>query len=48
MKKVIVLPRVRGNGHGGSFVGRKGYLKPKHIVEVNKIYLPKIKIGTPC
>ena len=46
MKKVVVLPRVRGNGHGGSFVGRKGRLKPKHVVEGNKIYRPKIEIET--
>ena len=48
MKKVIVLPRVRGNGHGGSFVGRKGHLKSKHIVEGNKVYRSKIEIRTPC
>ena len=48
MKKVVVLPKVKGNGHGGFFVGRKGHLKPKHVVEVNAVYRPKIGIETHC
>jgi len=48
MKKVVVLPRVKGNGHGGSFVGRKGHLKPKPVVEVNKIYRRKIGLEIHC
>ena len=48
MKKVVVLPRVKGNGHGGSFIGKKGHLKLKHAVEVNKIYRPKTGYGTYC
>ena len=46
MKKVIVLPKVKGNGHGGFFVGRKGQLKSKHFVEGNTVYRPKIGIET--
>ena len=48
MKKVVVLPRVKGNGHGGSFVGRKGHLKLKHVVKGNKIYRPKNGFVTHC
>ena len=48
MKKVIVLPRVKGNGHGGSFVGRKGHLKPKPVVEMNKIYRRKTVPEAHC
>ncbi len=48
MKKVVVLPRVKGNGHGGSFVGRKGHLKPKPVVGVNKIYRQKIGPEAHC
>ena len=33
MKKMVVLPKVKGNGHGGIFVGRKGLLKLKLVVE---------------
>ena len=46
MKKVVVLPRVKGNGHGGSFVGRKGHPKLKHAVGGIKIYRPKIGFET--
>ena len=48
MKKVVVLPRVKGNGHVGSFVGRKGHLKPKPVVEVNKIYRRKTVPEAHC
>tara|TARA_B100001093_G_C26698459_1_gene957954 strand:- start:398 stop:580 length:183 start_codon:yes stop_codon:yes gene_type:complete len=48
MKKVVVLPRVNGNGHGGSFVGRKGHLEPKPVVEVNKICSRKIGPEVHC
>ena len=48
MKKVVVLPRVKGNGHGGSFVGKKGHPKLKHVVGGNKIYRPKIGFETHC
>ena len=48
MKKMVVLPKVKGNGHGGFFVGRKGHLKLKHVVEGNTIYRPKIGIETHC
>ena len=38
MKTFLVLPRVSGNGHGGSFVGRKGVPKPKDIAKNIKNY----------
>ena len=46
-KAVLVLPKVSGNGHGGSFVGRKGVPKPKHIVEDTKNYPSALVIETP-
>ena len=48
MKKVVVLPKIKGNGHGGFFVGRKGQLKPKHVVDGKTIYRTKIGIETHC
>ena len=48
MKKVVVLPKIKGNGHGGFFVGRKGQLKPKQVVDGKTIYRTKIGIETHC
>ncbi|MFL2918669.1 MAG: hypothetical protein ACJZ2I_10540 [Thalassobaculaceae bacterium] len=41
MKKMVVLPKVKGNGHGGFFVGRKGHLKLKHVVEGKQFTDPR-------
>ena len=41
MRKVVVLPRVKGNGHGGSFVGRRGNPKLKHVVDGTKSTAPR-------
>ena len=48
MRKVVVLPRVSGNGHGGSFVGRRGNPKLKHVVDGNKTYRSKIRVEIHC
>ncbi|MDC0399628.1 hypothetical protein OAN59_07980 [Alphaproteobacteria bacterium] len=48
MRKVVVLPRVKGNGHGGSFVGRRGNPKLKHVVDGNKIYRSKTRVEIHC
>jgi len=48
LSKMVILPRVKGNGHGGSFVGRKGNPKLKHVVDENKTYRSKTIVEIHC